>query len=115
SAQSDGQIESGRKTMNNEQDETTTSGDAASESKWGFKSGRSGMATETKIGLLLILVLLDAFGYVVYKKMDKHPSDGLATVGPNNKDPFELDEAPKPDGKGKSGKHHHENHDDGGF
>ena len=40
-----------------------------SDSDWGFSEGEKGMAKETKIALLLISVLLVAFGIVVYQKM----------------------------------------------
>jgi nucleoid-associated protein YgaU len=50
-----------------------------SDSDWGFSSRRPSMAKETRIGLLLILVLLGAFGFVVYRQYNK---DGnlLATL-----------------------------------
>ncbi|MDA1016348.1 MAG: LysM peptidoglycan-binding domain-containing protein [Planctomycetota bacterium] len=38
---------------------------------WGFSSRRSGMARETKIGMALILLLLGAFGFVVYRKTNE--------------------------------------------
>lgn len=45
-----------------------------SDADWGFESESRGMAKETKIGLLLIVILLGAFGFVVYRKLDKHSS-----------------------------------------
>ena len=45
-----------------------------SDSDWGFSSRRPSMAKETKIGLLLILVLLGAFGFVVFRQYNKDGS-----------------------------------------
>lgn len=72
-------------------------GASGSDADWGFSSGSKGMARETKIGLALILVLLCAFGFVVYKKVhsendllagtaeagrsEAQPSDGSGATG----------------------------------
>ncbi len=45
------------------------------------------MATETKIGLLLIVVLLGAFGFVIYKKIDKQNENTAKTITPNDRRP----------------------------
>ncbi len=50
------------------------------------------MATETKIGFLLILVLLGAFGYVVYRKMDKGKLAEEKSAQSDDKSPFEIDQ-----------------------
>jgi nucleoid-associated protein YgaU len=100
--------------MKADQDDTNAIDDAEQDSKWGFKSGRSGMATETKIGLLLILVLVGAFGFVVYKKMDKHHVDRGRSVknDDDSNENFKLDgEAPPPrDGGHKGHKHNEKQH-----
>lgn len=46
------------------------------EKDWGLEKKKSGMARETKIGFLLVLMLLGAFGYVVYRKLNECP-EGL--------------------------------------
>ncbi len=52
---------------------------------WGFSSGSEGMATETKVGFVLILVLLGALSFVVYKKWEKSQA-ALVTISPNIED-----------------------------
>ena len=42
---------------------------SSADSDWGVAGAKSGLTRETKIGLLLILVLVCALGIVVYKKM----------------------------------------------
>lgn len=63
--------------QNTTSSETVASTDGESVAKksvddeWGFSSGRKGMARETKIGLALILLLMCAFGFVVYRKVQQ--------------------------------------------
>jgi nucleoid-associated protein YgaU len=53
-------------------------------SDWGLSDRKSGMSREMKVGLLLILLLAGAFGYVVYRKIqnanDFPDIDGVATT-----------------------------------
>ncbi|MCH8830414.1 MAG: hypothetical protein IID45_12635, partial [Planctomycetes bacterium] len=42
----------------------------ASKSDWGLSARKEGMTRETKIGMLLILVLVCAFAFVVYRKFE---------------------------------------------
>jgi nucleoid-associated protein YgaU len=57
---------------------------ADSGSDWGLSDSKSGMSREMKIGLVLILLLALAFGYVVYRKIqnanDFPDGDGVATT-----------------------------------
>ena len=46
---------------------------------WGLESKRSGVSKETMIGVALILVLLGAFGFVLYRKMQT-PGEMLASI-----------------------------------
>ena len=58
------------------QDEDENGHDSTAEdgedSDWGFSSGRQGMSKETKIGLLLVVILVGTFAFVMYKKLDKN-------------------------------------------
>ncbi len=47
------------------------------DSAWGFSAEGSGISRETKIGLALIFILLSAFGFVVFRKMN--PPQGQPT------------------------------------
>jgi hypothetical protein len=61
-------------------DTGSRSGDGESDADWGFSTGSKGMSKETKIGLALIVVLLSALGFVVWKKWEER-SDLLAQAG----------------------------------
>ena len=58
-------------------DQTPPDSDSESQDedrRWGFDEDESGLTTETKIGLGLIVVLLAAFAFVVYRKLDEKNS-----------------------------------------
>ena len=75
SALADGEAAGGQEEVKRENSGGETRKDAAdkslSDSDWGFSSGRTGMAKETKLGLAVCVFLLGAFGFVVYSKMTK--------------------------------------------
>ena len=60
------------------------------ESEWGLEKG-SAMATETKIGLALIVLLVCAFGFVVYRKWDRH-NNAMAGVVDTEQQSEDADE-----------------------
>lgn len=39
---------------------------------WGFQPAKGGMAIEAKLGMFIIMILLGAFGFLVYRKVDQH-------------------------------------------
>ena len=78
--------------VSGESDITATPNDDSTpnttDENWGFSSRRTGMARETKIGMALILLLLGAFGYVVYRKTTEPTVlniDGIAPASRANK------------------------------
>jgi nucleoid-associated protein YgaU len=73
---------------------------------WGFTSGRTGMSRETKIGLFLIVVLASAFGFVVYKKLDKQ--NGIVANAGETTDDQTGSAEPEP------GHHSHDGHSHAG-
>jgi len=73
--------------MGGHSDETSKSGrrknDSSADSDWGLAQPKSGLSRETKIGLVLVLVLAVAFGLVVLKKLrqnDEFVADGGVTT-----------------------------------
>lgn len=39
---------------------------------WGYQPGKGGMAIEAKLGMFIIMILLGAFGLLVYRNVDRH-------------------------------------------
>ncbi len=39
---------------------------------WGYQPGKGGMAIEAKLGLFIIMILVSAFGFLVYRNVDRH-------------------------------------------
>ncbi|MCA9117731.1 MAG: hypothetical protein KDA79_21820, partial [Planctomycetaceae bacterium] len=77
-------------------DATESEGSAEAEpgDDWGFSDKKPGMATETKIGFALILLLITALSLVVYRKLgDQNGADGESRyAGPT------IEAGAKPDG-----------------
>ena len=48
------------------------------DAEWGFEPGKSGMATEAKMGMGIIVILVCAFGFLVYHKFDLRQRQLLA-------------------------------------
>lgn len=63
------------------------------DAEWGFEKPDDGMATETKIGLALIVVLLAAFAFVVYRKMDSNKYDAALIAEQESADKTDTDQA----------------------
>lgn len=57
------------------------------DAEWGFDPGRSGMATEAKMGMSIIVILVGAFGFLVYHKFDLRQRQLLAEVKPTADSP----------------------------
>lgn len=64
--------------------------------EWGFSSGRKGMARETKIGMALILLLMCAFGFVVYRKVQQQQESLLNINSIVKQEKTGQDDADKP-------------------
>jgi phage tail protein X len=45
---------------------------AAGGDDWGYQPGKGGMAIESKLGMFIIMILLGAFGFLVYRNVDRH-------------------------------------------
>ena len=56
--------------VENQTDANAKADEGSEDSEWGFSSEGSGISRETKIGLALIFILLSAFGFVVFRKMN---------------------------------------------
>jgi len=86
------------------------------DSEWDFSSGSTGMAKETKIGLALCVLLVGAFAFVVYSKMNKQKGldDGFvaATDAASDDAPPPEDDAGGDNFGGEPGDHHGHDHGD---
>ncbi len=51
---------------------------------WGFTKKKGGLATETKAGLAIIVLLLGAFAFIVYNKMGKPDGTEVASESPRD-------------------------------
>ncbi|MCH2202071.1 MAG: LysM peptidoglycan-binding domain-containing protein [Fuerstiella sp.] len=45
---------------------------ASDSDDWGYQPARDGMAIEVKLGLFIIVILLGAFGFLIYRNVDLH-------------------------------------------
>ena len=45
---------------------------ASDSDDWGYQPGKGGMAIEAKLGMFIIMILVGAFGFLVYRRVDMH-------------------------------------------
>lgn len=67
---------------------------AADGDDWGYQPGKGGMAIEAKLGMFIILILVSAFGFLVYRNVDRHQQAllGDANAPGETADPVESPE-----------------------
>lgn len=51
--------------------------DALKDDDWGYEPKKAGMAIEAKMGMCIVVILLSAFGFLVYRKFDARQRDLL--------------------------------------
>ncbi|MEP3477882.1 MAG: LysM peptidoglycan-binding domain-containing protein [Fuerstiella sp.] len=51
--------------------------DSAKDDDWGYEPKKAGMAIEAKMGMCIVVILLSAFGFLVYRKFDARQRDLL--------------------------------------
>ena len=86
SAQSDREVESRDQKMTDAQNTDGVDQSKSLEDDWGLADKGSGMAKETKIGLAVIMVILTAFGLIVYKKLNPTTPVAIAASEKDKKD-----------------------------
>ncbi len=74
---------------------------ASLEDDWGLSDKGTGMAKETKIGLAVVMVILTAFGLIVYKKLNPTTPAAIATSDKDKKDEKKADDTKKEEDDGK--------------
>lgn len=54
---------------------------ASKDDEWGYQPAKGGMAIEAKLGMFIIMILVGAFGFLVYRRVDMHQQQLLAMNG----------------------------------